>query len=380
MKNYILLSLFFVSLLGYSQKFKLDITARVDTTNTTIKQVYHLYNDYINSNPDSIYKNPHWNDAEATKFIKNKLLAERSANKMYQYFGSKRYLSYYTPKILQIDSVAVNRYQIKTLFAHDCAEDQYKNSTPMEITKLYAVRDKSGKFKLENLINYDTRNWKTHQIQFIKYVVHPNCEFDKKEALKAIEFCRKIAKRFDLTIIPFTYYILPNSDELGKLYNFEYWLSYIGGQANIPNREVFTTYSNTNFPHEFVHILFPLRENGTMIISEGLATWLSGPSYNESFEEALIETSKKLQKTQNVSLDEIINFNIRNEFDNTILYVTGGVICKFVYEKHGDKGIWELYNNTSNENFKETLERLFEESYQELDKKVINYIKNYSKI
>lgn len=383
MKNIIFITILLLSFLANSQTIIPDITARVDTSKTAIKEVYNLYKNYINSKPDSIYKNPNWNEKEAEIYLKNKLLKiDRSANKMYNYYNSNEYLSYYAPKIIQIDSISINRYQIKTLFAHDCSEIEYKNSTPDYITKLYAVRNTSGIFKLENVISYDTKNWKTYNFKFIKYVVHPNSKFDKNEALKAVKFCKKIANQFKLEIEPFTFYILPNSDEMGKLYNFEYWTSYLGGQTIIPSREIFSTFGSANYPHEFVHMLFPLPKDNVSycpaIINEGLATWLAGPSFNETFENSLRETSKTFQKQNKISLDDIITFKFRNDFDNSILYITGGVICKLVYEKQGEKGIWELYNST-NSNFKVILEKLFEEPYENIEKTVVEYITNYEK-
>lgn len=383
MKKLIFLILIFSNVSSYSQTIIPDISARVDTSKTAIKQVYNLYKNYLNSRPDSIYHNPNWNTKEAKQYLKGKVLRiDRSAIQMFSYYDSKTYFSYYKPKILQIDSIGSNRYQIKTIFAKECPDTDYKTFTPDCITKLYAVRDDNGLFKLENVISYDTRNWKTFKFKFTTYKVHPNSVFNKKEAVKASSFCEKISKQFNITIEPFTYYILPNSDEMGKLYNYEYWLSYLGGQTLNPFKEIYTTYGNASYPHEFVNLLFPLPKDNIsfcpMIINEGLATWLAGPSMTETFEHALTETSKTFQSKEKISLEDIMTFKLRNEFDNSILYVTGGVICKLVYEKHGVEGIWELYNSTD-KNFKFVLEKLFGVPYDNLEKYVIEYIRDFEK-
>ena len=372
----------FICFYSNSQTIEVPISARVDTSKIENLKVYNLYKNYINSRPDSIYANPNWTQAENKFYLKSKLLrVDRSANQIYNYYKANDYLSYYKPNVLQIDSVDVGRYQIKTLFMASCPEGEYVKQNPSYLTKLYAVKDKYGNFKLENTINYDTRNWQIKKYKFITYYVHPNCNFDKKEAKKAVKFCEEIAKKFNIKIEPFKYYVLPNSDELGKLYNFDYWLSYLGGQANFPLREIFTTYSNLNYPHEFVHMLLPMpndsKEFCPRIITEGIATWLAGPGFNQTFEEALIETSFVLNKNEKVTLDDIISFKIRNEFDNTILYVAGGVICKLIYDKKGIEGIEKIYKS-NNENFKKTLEELFEMEYNKIDELIINYIKNYN--
>ena len=78
-----------------------------------------------------------------------------------------------------------------------------------------------------------------------------------------------------------------------------------------------------------------------------------------------------------ITFEEIMNFTFRNEFDNNILYVTGGVICKMVYEKKGKAGILKLYNS-NDANFKDVLSELLEKSYTEVEREVIEYIRNPS--
>jgi hypothetical protein len=381
MKNYFYLLVLF-TFSGYTQKIIPEISARVDTSNVAVKQVYQLYTKYLNSKPDSIYINPNWNEKEAKEYLKksNTLRIDRSANVMFNYYKAEEYFRYYIPTILQIDSVATGRYKIRTLFAAECPDNEYKKFTPNIITTLYAVKDTNHVFKLENTIAYHTRKWKTYQYEFITYVVHPDCDFNKKEAAKAVKICKEISKRFNLALKPFKYYLLPNSDEMGKLYNCDYWLSYLGGQTLIPWREIFTSYGTENYTHELVHMLFPLPEDSVynpMIVNEGLATWLAGPGLNEGFEEALAIVSQSLQKYPSVSLKDIQSFKVRNEFDNNILYVTGGLICKLVYDQHGEKGIWKLYNSNE-QNFDKILEELFNLSYEEVDKLIINQLKSYA--
>jgi hypothetical protein len=360
-----------IGMSSYCQTVVPSISARVDTSKVEIKKVYHLYKNYLNSRPDSIYQNPNWNERETEYYLKSKILrVDRAANLMFNYYKSNEYFAYYIPKILQIDSVSVNRYQIKTIFEATNPDQEYKKFTPDYITKLYAVRNSRGVFKLENVVSHDTRNWKKYRLKFINYIVHPDCNFDKKEASKAVAFCEKIAKQFNIEIRPFTYYLVPNSDEMGRLYNFEYWMSYMGGQTMTPLNEIFTSYGNENYPHEFVHMLFPYQKDSllhcSMIINEGLATWLAGPSVKETFEEALKSVSKSFKTKDKITFEDIMTFKFRNEFDNNNLYVTGGVICKFVYQKHGQKGIWDLYN-CNKENFQSVLEKLFGISYHEVE-------------
>lgn len=362
----------------FAQLIKPNISARVDTSKAEFNKIYHLYTNYLNSRPDSIYENPHWDKNEFKYYLVSKRVAlDRSVNAM---FGNnfKAFMSYYSPVILQIDSIDNNLYQVKTIYKSNKKESDEDGSSVAYITNLQASKDIKGDFKLKNTIDYRTRNWKKIDFKFIQYIVHPESNFDEKQAKEAVQFCEKLVNLFDLEIKPFKYYILPNPDELGKIYNFDYWTYYIGGQTNLPLREIFTTYGNTNYPHELVHLMFPLKKDKSYtptIINEGLATWLGGPKFGVSFETALLDVSKTLKKYENPTLEDILNNKIRNKFDSNILYVSGAVLCKMVFDLEGKEGIWKVYNS-NNESLNDILEDIFKLPRTEIDKKVINYIRN----
>ena len=77
-----------------------------------------------------------------------------------------------------------------------------------------------------------------------------------------------------------------------------------------------------------------------------------------------------------ITFEEIMNFTFMNEFENNILYVTGCVICKIVYEKKGKAGIWKLYNSNDS-NFKDVISELFAKAYEDVEGEIIQYIKDY---
>jgi len=52
-----------------------------------------------------------------------------------------------------------------------------------------------------------------------------NQYWNKNEAKKGVGFCNTVIEKFRFEKESFTYYIMNNSDELGKLFNFEYLLS-----------------------------------------------------------------------------------------------------------------------------------------------------------
>lgn len=347
-----------------------EITGRVDTSKTAVKEVYNLYKGYINSKIDSTYANPYWN-------LENYNLADGICNKAIEPLltgtDPDQFLKVVPPKILQIDSIAKGRYQIKTLFAMQCPDEQYKTSNPVAITKLYAVRNYNDKFKLENSYHYDTRSWKHKQVGMINYTVSPTVNFKTKRAIKANEFCKEITSRFDIEEVPsIDFYLTSNSDEMMKLFNFEYILSYHKGLTLRDKKEIYSAYGDPLFKHELVHMFLSAK---TMIMSEGVATWLAGPG-DVSYKEALRKLSRKFQKRPPQSLEEIINSKYRNQFNNNVIYVTGAVICQMAYDINGIAGVKTLLNS-DDEEFKKTIEKVFSDSFNNLGKRVIKYIKEY---
>ena len=368
-----------------SQNIIPDVSARVDTSNIEINKVLHLIKDYLNSRPDSVYINPYWNAAEPQKyFIDGAQQYDRSANQLfYDEMTANAFFSKYRPKILQIDKIEDNRYQIKTIYSLINELESNKSYSPLGITKLYAVKDQEGNFKLENAIGYDIRNWKSYQYQMITYKVHPLLKFNKKRASEAMNFCRDVMKKLNIrNLEPIMYYVTPNSDEMWKLFNFEYMLYYTTGMANSLTREIFTSFGTENFLHELAHLIIPNPDNDSkknnVIITEGLVTWLAGPLYNSSFSNNLAKVSDKFNSGIHPTLADIITYKYRNMYDSNILYVTGGVICKLAYEQSGTEGVFELYNCPDGfEKLKQALEKVFKMQYPEIEKMVISYIADY---
>lgn len=104
---------FSAGLIAFSQNVVPDISARVDTSKTAKKEIYKLYTNYINSKPDSLYSNPYWLESKNINYH-TEVLRDRSARHMFGNVASAQYLEYYKPTIIQMDSVKVNRYQLKT--------------------------------------------------------------------------------------------------------------------------------------------------------------------------------------------------------------------------------------------------------------------------
>lgn len=344
----------FASIKIYGQQSKIDVIihSRVDTTQKEIKEVAVLWIDYLNSKPDSSYDNPHWNKAERLKY-KN---FDFSIPYLYQ-FPSNQLLRYYRPTILSIEKEG-DYYGIRTIFAADGLEGEYRKSNPWCITKLYAIKE-NGQWKLKNALPIITENWTKKTIGKITFIYPPNHNFDEDLAKKASLFCNALSEEFLFPQWrPFDFYITKSGDELGKLLNFDFsFAGYTTGLGMNDNRILLSGIDSEYYPHEFIHLIVP-KQDRHWIIEEGFATWKGGQG-GKSFEESAKLLTNELAKNDTVTFSDVINKKWGWQY--AAFYTTGAVLCKAAFDKGGVVLVKKLLEITANdEKLIEAICKLFE--------------------
>ncbi len=167
----------------FAQSKKIDVTihSRVDTGDSEVQAVADLWVNYLNSTPDSLYDNPYWNKEEKLKF------SDFDLSRVYLYpFSSNQLLLYFKPTILSIEKEG-KHYAIRTIFAADNLDGDYRKSNPWCITKLYAIKEE-GEWKLKNALPILTQNWKRTTIGKITFIYPPEHTFNQDLAKKASDF------------------------------------------------------------------------------------------------------------------------------------------------------------------------------------------------
>jgi hypothetical protein len=81
--------------------------------------------------------------------------------------------------------------------------------------------------KLENLISYDLETGKSRH-KFIDTLCIQTVILIKKKRKKPLLFCEKKLQNNLRLKYSHLLVLVTNSDEMGRLYNFEYWMSYGG--------------------------------------------------------------------------------------------------------------------------------------------------------
>lgn len=323
-----LLLFLFAANRGTGQPTKIDVAfhSRVDTSNNEIKAIAALWVNYLNSQPDSLYNNPYWNDAEKTQYKR----FDFSIPYLYQ-LPSQQLLNYFKPTILSIEKEG-EYYGVRTLFSAEGLEGAYRTSNPWCITKLYAVRE-NGEWRLKNALPVITEKWKRTTVGKIIFVYPPHHEFDHDLATKANEFCNKLSREFKFTEWkPFEFYIAESGDEMGRLLNFDFYAAgYTTGVGSNDNRILFGGTGSEYYPHEFIHLIVPKQERHGLA-EEGFATWKGGQQ-GKTFEESAALLANELAKDDTITFDDVIKKT--RGWQYAAFYTTGAVFCNAAYDKGG---------------------------------------------
>ena len=356
-------------------RIKLLVSSRVDTSKKEIKEVLRLYENYLNSRPDSIYDNPYWNKIEKEKYKD----FDFSRNSIFQ-GGIKpnQLFNAYPPFVMSVELVG-KKYQIRILFASATTKPEYAGSKVWCIQKLNAIKE-DNRWVLENLIVDITNNWNNRTFGFIDYIYPPNFDFNEKNAQKSENFCKDIIKRFNPAYNKqFKFYLTDNIDDMGLLENFDYYFVGITtGKAR--GNIIFSAKGNEFYPHEFIHILLPENLKRGYLIEEGLAEFLGSKIEIDGYNELMKKLAQDIENNEKINFKSVVSRKIRyNGYQ--IAYPAGAAICELIYSEKGDKGLLQLMlANTSNyENILLTIREITNLSEKEIIKKWKEILKTYNR-
>ena len=337
-----------------------QLSARVDTTKQEVLDVLQLYTDYMQSSPEFVFDNPHWNAAEKALYEDFDL----SRQSLFQGLSSGQLLGIYTPFVLSIEPLD-SKYQIRVMYASSELDPEFVGSKVWCIHRLNAIQE-NGHWKLENLLVEHTKSWHKKQLGFIEYIYPADHEFLQEEGDRALTFCTNITKRFNPAYNDnFKFYLTNSIDQMGTLENFDYYFVGITtGKAK--EGMVLTAKGNAFYPHEFVHKLLPTNANRGHVIEEGLATFLGT---KEDLPDYLVNM-KMLAQDYNVTP----SFTLENILNNTTdwngypaAYPGGALVCEIIHEQKGDAGLCKLIAGHTN-NYQEIMALMGDVLELEMDK------------
>jgi hypothetical protein len=327
-------------------------SSRVDTSINEVREIVLLYENYLNSKPESINDNPYWNSRE------KKLYEDFDFSRASMFKGgltANQLSQIFTPFIMSVEPIG-EKYQIRVLFSSPNINPKFAGSKVWCIQKLNAIKENSN-WVLENLIVELSEKWTTKIVGQIEYIFPPSYDFQISQANLSVQFCNTIIKRFNPTYnSSFKYYITHSIDDMGLIENFDY---YFTGMTTGKTRKnmILSAKGKEYYPHEFVHQLLPPNKNRGYVIDEGLAVFLGTKMDSKEYENSLQKLACDLkQNTDKINFTSVVSQKV--EFNGyQTAYPAGAAICELIYKTSGDKGLIQLMlaNTSDYENIVATL-------------------------
>jgi hypothetical protein len=316
--------------------------------------VIHLWEGYLNSNPDSSYDNPYWLTSEKRQFKKFDFLNTA-------YFNPSLYsfLPRWKPTIMSVVKIE-NGFVIRTLFA---MQTDSGFSRPF-CTGLVAATKEDGKYRLCNILPINTKSWQRETVGSITFVFPSSHRFNKELAARMNAFVDSLTTMWSLKQSPVEFYLADNLSDIMRMRGFDFYIGEgynqgVGGVTDIENRIVFGGGQNEWYPHEFVHIYTnPLFPKAHRYFLEGYAALLGGSKGHE-WSWHVKRMNQHLQEHQELDLNNLLAFWHFDSFTDP-QYVFGGLLCKLALETGGLPLLKRLMSyGAENKDFYSAVEAVF---------------------
>ena len=360
------------NLLARQPHVRLYLAPAIDTSNAEVSRVIHLWENYLNSNPDSLYDNPYWLASEKVRYKMFDFL-----NSVY-FSPSLYYLTaHYRPTVMSIFQPD-SGFVIRTLFASQ-ADSGY--ARPFCITRIMATKE-NGEFRLCNILPFNTKSWQRETVGSITFIFPPSHRFNQELARQMNHFVDSLTTIWDIKPFPTEFYLADDLGEIMSMRGFDFYIgeSYnrgVGGLTDVANRIVFGAGQNEWYPHEFVHVYInPLFPNAHHYFLEGYAALLGG-SKGHDLSWHMKRMQHYLEQHRDLDLNNLLAFW---HFDASTdpQYVFGGLFCRLALEKGGLPTLKQLFSiGDKDSDFYRAIETVFGVQQQKLNQFIRTKLAEY---
>ena len=323
---------------------RLKLTARTDTTQAATRGVYQLLTNYLNAHPDSLYANPYWNAAEVAYYVtQHHERADLAAPFLFQGITARQTFATYQPTVLSIEPAGAKYVARLLLYAENppaWVRDSQWN--PPVILRYYAAQDAAGQWKLENTWANQLAGWSVFSTRWVRFHYPPSFRLRPTQAAKASAFCDSVVTALHLRAArPFDFYVMNSEEELGQLFNMEYWLAYNTGFTQKVYNRTLSGRGRTQHLHEFVHMLYYPVVN--YFLAEGIATYLGGVDGATPYRQTLRLVARDLVANHpEVTFKDLYTNKFKYATNSNPRYVAGALVYALVQQKAGAVGFAEL--------------------------------------
>lgn len=319
--------------------------AQIDTTDTEIKAVYDLWQNYIKTDHSNICALKEFWSKDTKKTFECLDVIDNGFSPSLYYFLDSTSL---TNQVLTIYPLGEN-YCIKSAF-YTFYEKTKENLYLMAVTK-YIAKKEAGEYKLHNFLSWSTSDWKRQQMGILNY--HYKEKFNDSNAQKANLFLQNFAEQFDLPPLDtIHYFVFDNCDELFQYQGYEYTLLDRGdlnqcGFYDEDNNIIYSGGGGEFYTHELAHVINKYFPDAHQWLLAGIAVYYGGHlglSLNQCLEilENHLKTKPEIELN---NFTETLSYNIDNQYNTSLIF--GGFLIKIIHDDFGFSGVKEMLSSNT---------------------------------
>lgn len=323
-------------------KAQLFVNFGVDTLEDDVRAALHFYGSYLqgfqhHSMPDFT---KYWSaeDCKKYKYPDQLIYAISSDAPTYTLLGQ--------PTIVYIKPT--NDYvHIKTLFA---LADSAGNAIVSCITNHYVQKEKSGRQRFINPIDFNEAGWRSNTVRNITFTYPSYHRFNRKRADSLIQSVVKLETAWKLQPINIRYYFADTKEEIEKLRGFDLTLDMGNrdkptGISDDRDNIVYCGGLGENYFHEVVHIYLN-HQFPNSPLKEGLAVFYGG-TLGHYLSWHVPRLDKYLQAHKEIDLEKD-RFTYMDNYTNPNSTIQG-MLCAMAYKKDGMAGLKRIMSYSSME-------------------------------
>jgi hypothetical protein len=362
MKSILAIALFWTTMaivFAQGNHVRVEVSSDVDTSDADIAQIIRLMENYLNSNPDSVYQNPYWVESEQRLYRPFDLVAHTGGRSLYEELSQYRIIVF---GISMIDEA----YIAETAFFRLQGSDPWQfNLTRVVLT---GASQDEGRYKLCNALFINTLRWRREEVGSIKFVFPPDQLFDRAIAERMNRFVDSLTTLWQIQTLPITYYFADDFNTVKMAFGIKYQIPYDLQRPRMvidsSNRFVYSEGLADWDPHELVRIyLSSLFPDANDYFREGYATFVGGYGGHD-FSWHIKGLCESLKRNQELDLFAFLDLSTTMGAKRFI----GGLLCKEAEVQGGLDAIRTLMTyGSGDEDFYRAIRDVFGISSNKLD-------------
>ena len=246
-------------------------------------------------------------------------------------------------------------YVVRILYARG---DSTGATSPYVLERLYAVRDPSARFgfKLSGALPRMTKSWERRTAGPITFIYAPGQHPNQARIDSVARFVDSVAKMFNVPPpVHLDVLVGESMDDVLRAIGFDFYPEPSGPGTRSGGRSLGYIILAANpqvgeaYYHEFVHaILGPHIRAGTILLNDGVATWLGG-SRGRPARQVYSAVAEYQRADPTLSLSKLYRTGFKDDDplrQSDLVYGTGALIANAVYQKRGINALRALYQSS----------------------------------